>query len=359
MHLRRKILRHHALCFLSVISACSLPSVHAADTYATHYEYDVLGRLVEVRQEKPGGKTAYEYDKAGNRTSFEQRQFTARISIDDATAVEGDTLTFTVTRSDNLGIPFSVYFSTWSRSAKYGHDYTARSGTLHFSSGQTEQSVVISTIDDTVSEPVESFSVRLSRASAGIITDSIGTGTITDNDGFILVRNADGEVQAPYTEGGLFTHLRFTYDKNGNRISTENYPYCANIYLRSYENGSSKYYKKNGGNSWLSFGYSWTGNGCELIKEKPIIADNDGFLLVRNADGKIQAPYTEKYRYGGFARSTSPRDTYDQNGNIISTNYPPFCGGSLTGGAIPGRIPWLREGYSYTGNGCELIKEQP
>ena len=78
----------------------------------------------------------------------------------------------------------SVYFTTDSLTAYSGasQDYVHTSGTLVFAPGATTQTVRVSLPDDLGTEPLQNFSLNLSSASNGVITNAYGTATIVDND---------------------------------------------------------------------------------------------------------------------------------------------------------------------------------
>lgn len=105
-------------------------------------------------------------------------------SISNAGAVtEGGTLTFTVTKSGATALTYLVNFGTANGTAIAGSDYSATSGSLTFAPGETSKTFSVSTINDAVYEPTESFSASLSGASGGAtVGTSVGTGTINDND---------------------------------------------------------------------------------------------------------------------------------------------------------------------------------
>ena len=78
----------------------------------------------------------------------------------------------------------SVYFATDSLTASSGssQDYIYTSGTLVFAPGTTTQTVRVTLPDDLATEPLENFSLVLSNARNGVITNPYGSATIVDND---------------------------------------------------------------------------------------------------------------------------------------------------------------------------------
>lgn len=104
-------------------------------------------------------------------------------AVSDTSVTEGGNLTFTVTRSGSTSSSCSVNYATANGTAAAGSDYTARSGTLTFSSAQVSQTVSVVTTDDTLTESAETVLLNLSAATSGAtISDSQGVGTINDND---------------------------------------------------------------------------------------------------------------------------------------------------------------------------------
>ena len=114
------------------------------------------------------------------------------LSISDVTKKEGHkgstTFTFTVTLSAPSTKTVTVSYATANGTAKVSdNDYTALSGTLTFSPGQTTKTITITVRGDRKVELDESFFVNLSSASGATIADGQGLG---------MIQNDDGETQA-------------------------------------------------------------------------------------------------------------------------------------------------------------------
>ena len=75
----------------------------------------------------------------------------------------------------------TVDYATSDGSATAGSDYTATSGTLTFTTGQTSKTIPVTLIDDALNEADETFTVTLSNATVAL-TDATATGTIFDDD---------------------------------------------------------------------------------------------------------------------------------------------------------------------------------
>jgi hypothetical protein len=112
-------------------------------------------------------------------------------------------LVFTVTRSGETATAASANYSMASGTATAGSDFSASSGIVSFSAGQTSASITVPTIDDITVESSETMSIALSAPSAGaVIGTSSAVGTITDND----VAPADISIgNATASEGGVLT----------------------------------------------------------------------------------------------------------------------------------------------------------
>ncbi len=104
------------------------------------------------------------------------------ITIDDATASENGALTFAVRLSQPSGVTVTVQWSTGGGDATAGADYAPSSGTVTFLAGDTEESVVVSVVDDAAVEPAETVDVTLTNPTGATIADGSATGTILDND---------------------------------------------------------------------------------------------------------------------------------------------------------------------------------
>ena len=108
------------------------------------------------------------------------------LSVGDASATEGQTVTFTVRLSASSTQAVRV---DWAASAESGDtagsgDFTAVSATrLTFTAGQTEKTVTVSTTGDTLDEENETFTVRLTNATNATLPDPpTARGTIRDDD---------------------------------------------------------------------------------------------------------------------------------------------------------------------------------
>jgi Calx-beta domain len=108
------------------------------------------------------------------------------LSIGDVSVTEGDTGTtdavFTVSLLPAAGGTATVHYATADGTAKAGTDYTATSGNLTFTAGQTSKTLSVPIINNVVVDGARTFAVNLSAASGASIADGSATGTILDND---------------------------------------------------------------------------------------------------------------------------------------------------------------------------------
>lgn len=182
-------MRAFLLCGLLFLGSAAI----AAETIT--YTYDTRGRLVAVVHTggpSAGLNTCYTLDKADNRTAKstvpsacasggggETISFTIS---SNGPVTEGANSVFTVMKSGTATQSYSVNYSTANGTAVAPGDYTAKSGTLTFTTVQTAQTVSVTTIDDSAVESNEAFSMSLSSPTGGAAIGTPGTVTATIND---------------------------------------------------------------------------------------------------------------------------------------------------------------------------------
>ena len=209
---------HWIRAFLAGLGIACGASAQAGETVT--YNYDVLGRLAGTSTNN-GLTTSITYDAAGNRSNYSVAGVTPppAFSVNDVTATEGSTLTFTVLRTGVTTSSHSVTYGTANGTALAGSDYTTAGGTLTFAPGDTSKTVTVATIDDPINEGNETLSLNLSGPTGGAtLADALGVGTITDND----PPPAFSVNDVTATEGGTLT---FTVLKTGATTSSHNVTY--------------------------------------------------------------------------------------------------------------------------------------
>lgn len=112
------------------------------------------------------------------------------LRINDAARAEGQAgtspLTFTLTLSPKSGGPVTVRYATANGTAQAGTDYTAASGQVTFTPGQTSKTLPIAVKGDTAREGNEVLFVNLTQATGANLADAQGQGTILNDDGPVL-----------------------------------------------------------------------------------------------------------------------------------------------------------------------------
>lgn len=113
------------------------------------------------------------------------------LSIGDASIVEGDsgtkTLSFTTNLSAASNLTVTVAIATANLTATAGADYVAFSGTLTFNPGETSKNTSITINTDGINEFDETFAVNLSTPTNASLLDGQGVGTIVNDDAPILM----------------------------------------------------------------------------------------------------------------------------------------------------------------------------
>ena len=105
------------------------------------------------------------------------------LTVDDVMVDEGGgNAVFRVNLSTQSNTTVTVEYATEAGTAEAGTDYTARSGTLVFLAGETEQTIAVPVVDDSEDEITETFTMRLSEAHGATLGNREGTATIRDDD---------------------------------------------------------------------------------------------------------------------------------------------------------------------------------
>ena len=148
-------------------------------------------------------------------------------AVADASASEGDAITFTVTRSGAMDNAVSVKWNTKAATgdgAASASDYTEMSTAtkLDFAKGVGTQTFTVATTEDTLNEANETFLIELTEATGATITTAEATGTITDDDvaptTLTLAVDADNDtnnVQSSLAENGGAKTVKVTATLGG------------------------------------------------------------------------------------------------------------------------------------------------
>ncbi len=141
----------------------------------------------------------------------------------------------------------SVDYSTKDKSAKAGEDYTASAGHLNFAPGETEKTVSVVIVADTLGEGDEEFEFLLSNPVNTLITSLSVIGTIRNDDGPVPP-GSDGYI-TPESYAGY--DLVWQDEFNGTAIDPANWihetgPNWFNNELQNYTDRPVNSYISNG-----------------------------------------------------------------------------------------------------------------
>ena len=115
------------------------------------------------------------------------------LSIDDTIAVEGATAVFEVMASGSRRTrPVTVRYATADGTAVAGEDYEALTGELTLAPDDLRATIAVNILDDSLTEADETFSVELSDPEGVSLSESVGSATIIDEDGAIVLTVTGG-----------------------------------------------------------------------------------------------------------------------------------------------------------------------
>ncbi len=114
------------------------------------------------------------------------------LSVADASAEEGNSVTFTATLSAASGQMVTATWTASSDTAASGDLTGTLSGSLTFAPGVLTKTFTVGTREDTIDEDDETFTVTLSNLSNATLTGGTATGTIDDDDEAPTMGVSDG-----------------------------------------------------------------------------------------------------------------------------------------------------------------------
>jgi hypothetical protein len=162
------------LAYLTIAGATRSEAVAAAETLVGTSDF---------------GGQAGEFLSSAEKAALGNFQFPAlpQISINDVTVTEGDdgtqTFVFTVSLSNAYDEDVSVNYATADGTATAGSDYSAASGTLTWTAGDSKsQYIVVHMNGDTALESDETFFVNLTDPTFATLSNSQSVGTIQNDD---------------------------------------------------------------------------------------------------------------------------------------------------------------------------------
>ncbi|HEX5096575.1 MAG TPA: Calx-beta domain-containing protein, partial [Acidimicrobiia bacterium] len=131
-------------------------------------------------------------------TIFDNEGPAAFVILDGSANENAGPVAFSVIMTNSSGTTQTVDYATSDGSATAGADYTATSGTLTFTAGQTSKTVNVPVLNDTLNEADEMFTLTLSNTTLAL-NDATAAGTITDDDAEPTV--SIGDAGAPEGDG--------------------------------------------------------------------------------------------------------------------------------------------------------------
>lgn len=148
------------------------------------------------------------------------------LSIDDATAEEGDANTTIFTFHVHLSAPsdqvVSVNYFTSNGTANSPSDYTTiPTGSLSFSPGEQDKTISVTVKGDTLNELDETFFVTLSSPNGASLGKSIGVGTILNDDPLPSVSIGDVSIAEGSSGTKILTFLATLSQASGQTVTAD------------------------------------------------------------------------------------------------------------------------------------------
>jgi CSLREA domain-containing protein len=172
-------------------AASSTMSITAGNTSATiqiaitdDMVYDGGDETFTVTLDSPVNATILTDSETGTAT-IQDNESIPSLMINGASAVEGGNEQLTVTQSGASDVGTTFLYTTTDGSALAGSDYTGRSNVMAtIAPGQLSTTISVTTLPDTIVEPDETFTVKISMPVNAVIAGGFdtATATITDDD---------------------------------------------------------------------------------------------------------------------------------------------------------------------------------
>ena len=205
------------------------------DLFETDETFKAVLSAPALGENDPGTGVSIESGKGTATGTIKNDDTEPSFAVADASASEGDAITFTVTRSGAMDNAVSVKWNTKADSsdganAAAATDYTpvTTATTLSFAKGVSSQNFTVATTEDTLHEGNETFLVELTGAVGATIATARATGTITDDDAAptALTLSVDADtstenVQTSLAEDGGVKTVRVTATLGGASTFTE------------------------------------------------------------------------------------------------------------------------------------------
>ena len=133
-----------------------------------------------------------------------------RVSVSDAFVVEGGVLAFVVGFSEgpssrDVVVRYRTRAGTAAAGGDYDDGYESVSQELRIVAGDTSAMVLVSTVDDSLDEDIESLELVLSDPQGAVIVAGVASGVIIDDDALPALRVSDTEASEGVGASAVFT----------------------------------------------------------------------------------------------------------------------------------------------------------
>ncbi|MEO8711060.1 MAG: Calx-beta domain-containing protein [Parafilimonas sp.] len=179
-----------------IVSTERLPKQTLAKAKTTEFEY-VIKPTSNI---KPNVTYYFRVDAATYPFGYvfpslvSQANPVPHVSIADKSMIEGNSGTslmkFKVTLDHAYAGTVKIKYATGDITATAGSDYVAAKGTINFKPGTTSKTISITINGDTKKEANERFKVKLSNPKNALFLDSLGIGTIDNDDAAAFASNS-------------------------------------------------------------------------------------------------------------------------------------------------------------------------
>jgi hypothetical protein len=193
---------------------------------------------------------------SGTATITDDSSVLPTVSISDVMVDEAaGTVTVVVSASRVSASNITVNYATANDTATAGSDYTAKTGTVTITAGNTNATFTVNITNDTVYERSEKFLVNLTSVTTNAtIADGQGVVTIRD-DGTVLSLTPDLVVSNPTVIEGTNSHVIFSVDlsKASPVDTTLTLALNPGTATTPADYTNSLEYSTNGGTSWTAY----------------------------------------------------------------------------------------------------------
>ena len=184
--------------FTAVAGTLAIPARSTSATVTVPLPDDALDEHTETFWLRLANPTGAIVDDGTGIGTIADDDPLPQLNIADSGATEGDTVRFTVTLDTASGrtvmVPWTTAPSFTGDPASPTEDFAAASGTLTFPSGTTTAHIDITTVDDEVSEPDETFQIQLGQPANATVDDGVAVGAIVDDDSLPRISIAGTEL---------------------------------------------------------------------------------------------------------------------------------------------------------------------